>query len=315
VATQGDRDTVDATEPKTIQVRTLLIWGLVVLLFVLWIGWWQWDRFVDRVCAPLIDAARSAPVETGTIEETVEPEESVAPDLAAATASWEAFTGASPDWPADFASPRDCAAVDRDLNEICRTLDERPYVAERLQSGSTCGLIRQVSESLATHPPTLASELKSHEAMLSNVFHLFRTIGPRKLSLLHEISSEEAANQEAIALALYRWLASRERCATDNGTQIRLDRLYDYAGFVTQTMGGQAYLRRRSPSTEALATFYALVVLDAAVAEDINPQGIDPRPDLQRCRTLIAEQPFVFRDRYLDVLDGMIARWNARTVE
>ena len=35
-------------------------------------------------------------------------------------------------------------------------------------------------------------------------------------------------------------------------TAIRLERLYDYSGFLFQTVGGQAYLRRRSPEVEAL---------------------------------------------------------------
>ena len=41
---------------------------------------------------------------------------------------------------------------------------------------------------------------------------------------------------------------------------MRFPALYDYAGFFFNTLGGQAYLRRRTPRVESLVCFYALQV-------------------------------------------------------
>ena len=168
---------------------------------------------------------------------------------AAAVRDWESFTGAPPIWPSDFSSPRECTEVDRKMMQMCRTLDGREYIKGRIQAGGVCAFLRAVSDDLASEAPELASELKSYPAMLQNVFHLFRTLGPKRLALLSEIAGEETADQEAIAFTTFQWLVSRERCTKAVQSDITLDGLYDYAGFVLQTMGGQAYLRRRPPAT------------------------------------------------------------------
>ena len=89
--------------------------------------------------------------------------------------------------------------------------------------------------------------------------------------------------------------------------------MYAYSGFLFNTMGGQAYLRRRTPRTEALACFYALQVLDQAIAAGHNPEGLDPRTEIPRCRALLDSQPLVFSARYVDTLDRMARRWETRT--
>jgi len=169
-----------------------------------------------------------------------------------------------------------------------------------------------VAEELARRPPQISTELRSYETMLANVFHLFRTVGRQRLDLLREMARVEDDHAEPIALALYRWLASRESCARSGRTAISKEPLYDYAGFVFGTMGGQAYLRRRSPKIEALVSFYALLLLDRAVEADYNPQGIDPRPEIRRTMALLEAQPLVFGDRYRTVLEEMRQRWAQR---
>jgi hypothetical protein len=78
-------------------------------------------------------------------------------------------------------------------------------------------------------------------------------------------------------------------------------------------MGGQAYLRRRAPRIEALASFYALMILDRAQQDGHNPAGVDPRPEIQRTRALLESEPLVFREHYLVVLDQMAERWKERS--
>ena len=138
-----------------------------------------------------------------------------------------------------------------------------------------------------SRPPNLDSELKSYGSILSNVFHLFRVMGRERVDLLRRVMTDNAAIDEPSTMALYRWLASRARCARSGETPITQDALYAYAGFLFETLGGQAYLRRRAPRTEALACFYALQVLDQAIENGHNPEGLDPRAEIPRCRALL----------------------------
>jgi hypothetical protein len=295
----------------------LLTVGLIVLVVVVWLVWWQSDRLCAVLCGDL-DAAAGGRVE-GEIPDADEPssESAIAAAqwesaLAEAERRWTEWVGAPPQWPDDFVAPQDCAAVEQDLIRVCGRLDEAGYMSSAGASDSSCALIRQAIEELARRPPVLASELKSYESMLANVFHGFRTLGARRLNLLREMARQEQDHAELITMVLYRWMVSRESCARSGKTPIATAPLYDYASFLFQTMGGQAYLRRRSPKVEALTGFYALLLLDRAVEQDHNPHGVDPRPEIRRTRELLEAQPLVFGDRYRAVLDEIDERWKKR---
>jgi hypothetical protein len=59
-----------------------------------------------------------------------------------------------------------------------------------------------------------------------------------------------------------------------------------------------------------LACFYALQVVDSAQQRGYNPDGLDPRKEIQRCRALLDGQPLVFGTEYLANLEDMAIRWD-----
>lgn len=301
-------------EERQVKLKSLLTGGLIVLVVVVWLVWWQWDRLEAGLCGPgpgasaLPDGDEPA-AERGGLPGAAGEWEAA---LAEAERSWTEWTGAPPSWPADLSAPGDCQAVEDELARICRGLDADLDPRARGVPMGSCQLIQQVAEELALHPPAISSELRSYETMLGNVFHLFRTVGRERLDLLREMAREEEDHAEPIALALYRWVVSRESCARSGRTALGKEPLYEYAGFLFQTLGGQAYLRRRTPEVEALAGFYALLLLDRAVEADHNPHGVDPRPEIRRTLRLLEAQPLVFGDRYRTVLEEMRQRWELR---
>ncbi len=284
---------------KTIRIRSLLAYGLVALAILTWLAWWQWDAVVGRICG----APAPADVELGALE-AVPPEEAAGPDtgLNEARERWEELLGSPPAWPEDLADPANCQEVEEELARLCGYLEERGY-------SGVCGMVRESAEALVAHPPRIGSDLKSLEATLENVFHIFRSLRGRRIDIARRIMRQERAISEPAAMVLYRWLASRERCARSGKTDIGVEQLYEYAAFLFRTVGGQAYLRRRSPEIEALAGFYALQILDRAMEQKHNPHGIDPRPEIERTRRLLEGRPFVFADRYLEDLDEMARKW------
>lgn len=271
--------------------------ALIGALLLVWLAWSQGDRLRGLLSgseAPDPAPAGSSPAVAAQ-----------APARETPTADW---FGRTPRWPADFTDPQSCEAVESELARICAALDRAAEGEE-----GTCAMISEVAAELAQNPPVLSSELKSYAAILSNAFHLFRVLGRDRVDLLRARLSEQDELSEPVAMALYRWLITRERCARSGGSPIGIDALYAYSGFLFRTLGGQAYLRRRTPRTEALASFYALLILDRAQERNHNPQGLDPRAEILRTRSLLQTQPLVFADGYRNVLDEMEARWRRRT--
>ncbi|MCP3981922.1 MAG: hypothetical protein GY716_21680 [bacterium] len=220
---------------------------------------------------------------------------------------WTGLVGEPPTWPLDLTDPPECEAIRSSFERVCGVIGTRDY----LKPGTdVCALLREVSPRLAANSPVVSGELRDFASILANAFHLFRSVGRERLATLRSIADEESALVEPLALVGWRWLISREAC--DPGSGVTNDTLYDYSAFLVQTLGGQAYLRRRPPNVEALVTFYALVALESAVERGHNPHGIDPRPEIRRARELIRDRPLVFGDRYLEWLDATDRRWESR---
>jgi hypothetical protein len=288
-------------DEKMVKLRSLLTYGLIIGVLAVWLVWWQWDRLAD-----LIGRSGSAQTEQTTdIQELSEPDSS--PEaLSVAEREWAELFGGPPSWPDDFSAPASCQDVEEQLARLCLHLDAG------LENGGSCALLQQAAADLASHPPRLTSELKRLDSVLANIFHIFRVLRGERIDLMRQMLREEESLAEPAAMALYRWLISREGCARSGRTQIRLEPLYDYAGFFFQSVGGQAYLRRRAPAVEALASFYALLIIDRALEQNHNPHGIDPRAEIERTRQLLENRPFIFGDRYLEILDGMKMRWSEK---
>jgi hypothetical protein len=279
----------------------------VVLVGVLAALGWMWlgGRFGSRTM-PATEEPGAA-----VTDPTAPPATEGAPDAAdgvgdEAGERWTELMGSAPRWPSDFGAPEDCDGVEEELARVCAAFDAR--VPALRSHGGACTLVAQLGEALAAAPPDLASEIGSYDTIRRNVFHLFRVAGRDRLREARRALDEEELAEPA-ALAFYRWAITRSRCERPRSHPVRRESLYAYAGFLFNTLGGQAYLRRRSPRVEALACFYGLQVLDEAIRNGHNPQGLDPRPEIVRCRSLVGSQGLVFADRYVAELDAMAARW------
>jgi len=294
---------------KTVRLRTVLTILLVVAIVVTWLALWQWHAIRRAVGGPAAAEAGAAPppVDAGAADAAISE-----PKPTPAEAAWADALGAPPRWPGELDQPIDCESAEAELARVCRALDAAAPFDEVSTPGGSCAVLRDAAEALARRPPDVASELASYPTLLANAFHLFRVVGRERMSLLRRALDTRPELIEPAALAGYRWALTRADCARSGSTPIRLEPMYDYAVFLFRTLGGQAYLRRRDPAVEALASFYALLIVDRADREGANPLGVDPRRDVERTRRLIAGSDLVFRDRYLDALDGVAARWAGR---
>ncbi len=199
--------------------------------------------------------------------------------------------------------------IEQELMDLLAPLDRKPAIAAAGGESGAFALFADTAVALAERPPIATGELNKIRSVLQNVSHLARVLGKKKTLGLAKAMNQRDADIELIAASSYRWLVTREARGSGAERRITLPVLYDYATFSLESLGGQAYLRRRLPKQEALASFYAILVLDRAKQAGHSPHGTDARPHIKRCRKLLETQPLKYRDAYLEVLDEVEARW------
>jgi len=282
----------------------LVLAGLAAILY-------QWDEISRHISQPLLEEERArCEARLASLRHPIpKPPQPLAGEMPPEAARrWAELTGSYPQWPQDLLEPRSCAEVEEDFKALCQELDRKPYLQGRLPDGGTLALLARTARELSAHPPVASGEMRRPEAVVANAFHLFRLLGKERLGVLTQIMNQEQLLAEPAAMVIYRWLAAQERCWRDNPVASR-SALEDYAAFFLNSLGGQGYLRRRSPAVAALTSFYSLVILEGAAREGRNPHGVDLRPHISFCRELLKSQNLVFKDRYLEILSGIEARW------
>ena len=82
--------------------------------------------------------------------------------------------------------------------------------------------------------------------------------------------------------------------------------MYEYAGYILNTLGGRSYLLRRSPKVRALTTYYCVLALDQANAEELNSKGIDIRPYIKSSLLEVKNQiGLIYQKEYITKLSEL----------
>jgi len=284
---------------------------LLLVLAALGLILYFWEDIGRRISQPLLDEERArCEARLASLRHKVPepPQPAVGERPSEAARRWTELTGSYPQWPGDLLETANCTEVEEDFKALCHELDRRTYLQGRLPAGGSFSLFSGIARQLSAQPPLASGEMRFPEAVVANVFHLFRVVGKEPLELFQQIMAREQALIEPAAIVTHKYLMAQERCWKENAIAPRAA-LEEYAAFFLNTLGGQGYLRRRPPKVAALAGFYSLVILDGAVLEGRNPHGLDLRTHIAFYRDLIRSQEFLFKDRYLETLSNMEARW------
>lgn len=201
-------------------------------------------------------------------------------------------------------SNRTCKELDAEIQEFFHYLDSQQYIASyNLQGGSQVHF-KQLIDKLLANPPIVVRETDSLFTILTNTAHFYRVLGRENVLLLRDIIIREADTLESTFALFDQWSKTGSQCK-DIRTDIRLPlpKLYEYAGFFLNTLGGQAYLFRRNSHIRLLIKYYCVIVLDRANAEVVNRHGIDITLPLE---SLINEieigETMTYKEQYLRTL-------------
>ena len=158
-------------------------------------------------------------------------------------------------------------------------------------------------EKLSSHPPIPAGEGLDSLTMTKNVYHFYRVLDEDEIRLTKQILKNEAEYLEINLDTFYQWLMPADPCPDLDGIRPPLDVLYQYAGFFLNTIGGRAYLFRRSTPVRLLISYYSLLIIHEADKRGENTYGIDIFPEITRLAREISVYPdFQLQNTYLQQL-------------
>jgi hypothetical protein len=182
------------------------------------------------------------------------------------------------------------ADIERQIMSFFSYLDEQPYVQSYNFEGGTYLQYQIAINKLSSNPPIIAGEMQSLYSMVRNVAHFYRIMGKKPVFLTRQILQNESDVMEPVMKTFYQWYTLDDNAQAAMGGRPSPEMMYEYAGYLLNTLGGRSYLLRRSPKIRALTTYYCVLALDRANEEELNSKGIDIRPYIQSCLLEIKNQ-------------------------
>jgi len=215
------------------------------------------------------------------------------------------FGTPAPDRSTD-AMPADCDKADAQMLSFFNYLDSRPNLSVREADGGSAGFFRECAALLLADPPVNIGEMQELFRLVKNVTHFYRVLGKARLMQAKEILvSEERVLEPAMAV-FYAAIAECGKPLAGDDKPLSVDRIYDYAGYFLNTLGGRSYLLRRESKMRMLVSYYAILIVDRANDEKFNRYGIDVRPYIDYLFYDISNQKgLTYRERYLTRLTAL----------
>lgn len=211
----------------------------------------------------------------------------------------------------DPESATDCAKAEAEVRAFLSHLDAQPYMASRHLNVSSAEFFSTCAALLLADPPVNVAEMNDLHRLSKNMVHFYRVLGKDRLLLAKDILTNESAVLEPAMAVFYTHLVECGKSLSADAAPLSLEGLYEYAGYFLNTLGGRSYLMRRDPRVSTLVSYYAILVVDQANGEQLNPYGIDIRPHIDVIAATISTQSgLAYRDHYLDVLTHLKRKYN-----
>lgn len=186
-------------------------------------------------------------------------------------------------------------------------LDQQPYIQEQTQGVKTYALFVKNVNTLGQGYPNVAGETKSFFEMMKNVSFFFRTMGKDSVFLGQSVLNNEHDIMEPVMAAFYGWF-------TADNPQMRgrpdLKTMYEYSDYLMNSLGGRAYLMRRSAKVRLLTMYYCVLTVDRANDQNQNYNGIDLRLYLDNLLSDMQTQlGLINRDEYISTLEALQVKY------
>lgn len=218
----------------------------------------------------------------------------------------EIFTGViEEEPPLEVSAEEDyCIQIEKNIAGFFSYLDGKQDIRIMRTGKDTFYHFKQILRKLATRPPVPAGEGVYPKIIIKNMYHFFRVLDKVDILLLKEILKSEQDSMETNLEMFYTWLTLDDRCPDPERVRPSSGTLYKYAGFFLNTIGGRAYLSRRSANLRLLISYYSILIVNDADKKKANNYGIDIVPFLGPLKTEISRYPELkFQEVYLAQLN------------
>ncbi|MBW1797056.1 MAG: hypothetical protein JRJ21_01350 [Deltaproteobacteria bacterium] len=211
----------------------------------------------------------------------------------------------TPDEPLVKPVPKEdyCARIEKNVTEFFRYLDEKAYIKKLNPKTDAYTRFKNILRRAAARPPLPAGEGADPKMIIRNLYHFFRILDIKDLSLIRDVLKNEQDTMEISLEMFYRWLTLGDRCPDPENIRPSMKVLYQYAGFFVNTTGGRAYLFRRPSGLRLLVSYYCILVVHEADKKGRNSCGIDIFPLIEPLKNEIGYYPdFQFQEEYISQL-------------
>lgn len=196
-----------------------------------------------------------------------------------------------------------CLTTSENLNTFFLNLDKEEYIKEQNLGGSSQSYFISMANTLLDNPPVVARESDDLYTLLKNMAHFFRIIGKQNTVLIKSILDREREKIEDLAANLFFYI-NNPQCR--NGRfpwNPNFEKVYEYAGFFINTMGGRSYLFRRDSRSRMLVNYYAIRFIDQANETGQNRYGIElAQSILLLIQDIEGTNQLIYRENYIDNL-------------
>jgi hypothetical protein len=193
-----------------------------------------------------------------------------------------------------------CSKIETGVQDFFTYLNKERYVKHLQGDMDSYERFKGVMMKLSSEPPIPAGENMDTLIMTRNIYHFYRLLDNNELRLIKEIMRNEADSLELNLDIFYKWLTLGDQCPDPEKARPPLEVLYQYAGFFLNTIGGRAYLYRRSLNVRLLISYYSLLTVHEADKKGNNLYGIDVFPEITPLAREISLYPdFHFQNEYI----------------
>ena len=195
------------------------------------------------------------------------------------------------------------AEVEGHIMAFFSYMDDQEYVQSYKFKEGTYHQYQIAIKKLSSKLPIITGEISSLYNIVRNVAHFYRVMGKERVLLIKQLLQNESEVIESVMRTFYLWFTMDDEGQSTIQGRPSMRNMYEYAGYILNTLGGRSYLLRRDPKVRTLTTYYCVLMLDKANDEELNSKGIDIRPYIGSSLMEIENQTgFVYQKEYLTKL-------------
>ncbi|MCP4623118.1 MAG: hypothetical protein GY850_06260, partial [bacterium] len=143
------------------------------------------------------------------------------------------------------------ADIERQIMAFFSYLDAQSYIQAYEFAGGSYLQYQIAVKNLSSQLPIIIGEMQSLYRLVLNVAHFYRVMGKQRIFVTRQMLQNESEIIESVMKTFYQWYTMDGAEPAILAGRPSPGIMYEYAGYILNTLGGRSYLLRRSPKVRA----------------------------------------------------------------